>query len=194
LFDTKQFQEMLLSLNGNAGSYYDYLRSNAAINIGAVSWNQVLHDGIYVGLSAPASAGSVDYTTAANILAKSKNANGFELVLYTKTGLGDGQQANNPWLQEFPDPITRVSWDNYVTVSRIDAEKLGLENHNVADGGLNGSYATIAVGSATLENVPVIIQPGQAVGTVGLALGYGKKAALKEAMQVVDYQASRVSA
>ena len=184
LFDTKQFQDVLMSLNGNAGSYYDYLRANAASNIGGGSWNQVLHDGIYVGVSAPASAASVDYATAANTLAKSKNANGFELVLYTKTGLGDGQQANNPWLQEFPDPITRVSWDNYVTVSRMDAEKLGLENHNVADGGLNGSYATISVGGATLDNVPVIIQPGQALGTLGLAFGYGKKAALKEAMQV----------
>ena len=184
LFDTKQFQDVLLSLNGNTGSYYDYLRANASSNIGGGSWNQVLHDGIYVGVSAPASAGSVDYATAANTLAKSRSANGYELVLYTKTGLGDGQQANNPWLQEFPDPITRVSWDNYVTVSRIDAEKLGLENHNVADGGLNGSNATISVGGATLENVPVIIQPGQALGTIGLAFGYGKKAALKEAMQV----------
>ncbi len=44
-------------------------------------------------------------------------SSGLELVLYTKTGMGDGQQANNPWLQEFPDPITRVSWDNYITVS-----------------------------------------------------------------------------
>ena len=44
-------------------------------------------------------------------------ASGMSLVLYTKTGMGDGQQANNPWLQEFPDPITRVSWDNYLTVS-----------------------------------------------------------------------------
>ena len=39
------------------------------------------------------------------------------LILYSKTGLGDGQQSSNPWLQEFPDPITRVTWDNYLTVS-----------------------------------------------------------------------------
>ena len=36
--------------------------------------------------------------------------------------MGDGQQANNPWLQEFPDPITRVTWDNYLTVSSFDAK------------------------------------------------------------------------
>jgi molybdopterin-containing oxidoreductase family iron-sulfur binding subunit len=98
--------------------------------------------------------------------------------------MGDGQQANNPWLQEFPDPITRVSWDNYVTISKKDAEAAKLVNFNVANGGLNGSYATIKVGNVTLEKVPVFIQPGQAVGTLGLSLGYGKKEAMKEEMQV----------
>jgi molybdopterin-containing oxidoreductase family iron-sulfur binding subunit len=184
LFDTKQFQDALLSWNGSTATYYDYLKANATTLVSGSTWNKVLHDGIYVGASTAPTAGSADYAAAANALAQSKGAAGFELVLYTKTGLGDGQQANNPWLQEFPDPITRVSWDNYVTISRIDAEKLGLENHNVANGGLNGSYATLTVNGATLENVPVIIQPGQALGTLGLAFGYGKKAALKQEMQV----------
>jgi MoCo/4Fe-4S cofactor protein with predicted Tat translocation signal len=183
LFDTKQFQDALLSWNGNAGTFYDYLKANAGANIAGSTWNKVLHDGIYVGAALAAGAGSADFGGAANALAQSKAA-GTELVLYTKTGLGDGQQANNPWLQELPDPITRVSWDNYVTVSRADAEKWGLENHNVANGGLNGSYATLTVAGVTLDQVPVIIQPGQAIGTVGLAFGYGKKAALKEEMQV----------
>ena len=39
--------------------------------------------------------------------------------------MGDGQQANNPWLQEFPDPITRTSWDNYLTISQADADVIG---------------------------------------------------------------------
>ncbi|MCW1952838.1 MAG: 4Fe-4S dicluster domain-containing protein, partial [Flavobacteriia bacterium] len=99
-------------------------------------------------------------------------------------GMGDGQEANNPWLQEFPDPITRVSWDNYATVSKADAERLGLVNENVANGGLDGSYVSLAVNGVSLDQVPVIIQPGQAVGTIGLALGYGKKEGLKESMQV----------
>jgi len=96
--------------------------------------------------------------------------------------MGDGQQANNPWLQEFPDPITRVSWDNYLTVALKDAKALGLKNINTANGALNGSYATVTVGSQTLK-VPVIIQPGQAVGTVGLSFGYGKRMGLKDEMQ-----------
>lgn len=77
--------------------------------------------------------------------------------------MGSGLQASNPWLQEFPDPITRVSWDNYVTVSKADAERLGLENYNVANGGLDGSYVNVTVNGVTVNNVPVIIQPGQAI-------------------------------
>ena len=183
LFDTKQFQEVLMSLNGTVGSYYDYLKATASAATAGASWNKVVHDGLFVGTSS-ALSGSADYTAAASALAGSKALADFELVLYTKTGLGDGQQANNPWLQEFPDPITRVSWDNYLTVSNADAKTLELSNEIVANGGLNGSYATITVNGIKLEEVPVIVQPGQAVGTVGLALGYGRKAALKEEMQV----------
>ncbi|WP_293894796.1 TAT-variant-translocated molybdopterin oxidoreductase [Flavobacterium sp.] len=186
LFSSKQFQEGLLSWNENSADYYDYIKANAASYTNGASWNQTVHDGVAVGTPAGASASSGDYAAAANTLAQSKTANGFELVLYTKTGLGDGQQANNPWLQEFPDPITRVAWDNYVTISKADADskELGFENRIVANGGLNGSYATLTVNGIKLENVPVIIQPGQAKGTLGLALGYGKKVGLKEEMQV----------
>lgn len=185
IFNTKQFQDVLLSLNGIPGNFYDYIKANSASVIVGSSWNKVLHDGVFVIGSSALAAGSVDYSVAASAVAKSKSAGDFELVLYTKTGLGDGQQANNPWLQEFPDPITRVSWDNYVTVSNADAKRLLLTNEIVANGGLNGSYATITTADGLkLENVPVIVQPGQAVGTVGLALGYGRKAALKEEMVV----------
>ena len=185
LFNTKQFQDVLLSLNGQAGSFYDYIKANSATVTVGSSWNKVLHDGVYVGAIPNIGAGSADYSAAANALAKSKAVQGLELVLYTKTGLGDGQQANNPWLQEFPDPITRVSWDNYLTVSNADARKYEMSNEIVANGGLNGSYATITTSDGIkLENVPVIVQPGQAVGTVGLALGYGRKAAMKEEMMV----------
>jgi MoCo/4Fe-4S cofactor protein with predicted Tat translocation signal len=183
LFNTKQFQDVLLSLNGTSGSYYDYLKSNASNYISGSTWNKVVHDGVIVNEVVASSGGTADYSGAANALAQSKPASGLELNLYTKTGLGDGQQANNPWLQEFPDPITRVSWDNYLTISKADADRLKLSNENVANGGLNGSYATVTVGATKLV-VPVIVQPGQAIGTVGLAFGYGKKTALKEEMQV----------
>ena len=185
LFDTKQFEEVLMYLNGMSGDYYDYLKASSSSIIVGATWNKIVHDGLYVGSSQSLSAVAVDFSAAASVLAKSKAAEGFELVLYTKTGMGDGQQANNPWLQEFPDPITRVSWDNYVTVSNADARLLEMSNEIVANGGLNGSYATITTADGLkLDNVPVIVQPGQAVGTIGLALGYGRTAALKEEMQV----------
>ena len=184
LFSSKQFQEGLLSWNGNNTDYYDYIKATASSYSNGASWNQTVHDGIAVGTSAVLSGSAGNYAAAASVLAQSKPAKDFELVLYTKTGLGDGQQANNPWLQELPDPITRVSWDNYVTVSQADATKIGFVNEIVANGGLNGSYAILTVNGIKLENVPVIIQPGQAKGTLGLALGYGKKTGLKEEMQV----------
>lgn len=98
--------------------------------------------------------------------------------------MGDGQQANNPWLQEMPDPLTRSSWDNYVTMSREDADNMGIINENVANGALNGSYVNISMDGVELKMVPVLIQPGQAKGSVGLALGYGKKEGIQKEMQV----------
>ncbi len=68
-----------------------------------------------------------------------------------------------------------MTWDNYLTVSPQDAEKLGLENDLNGRMQLNGSRVNLTVNGAKLENVPVFIQPGQAEGSVGLALGYGKK-------------------
>jgi MoCo/4Fe-4S cofactor protein with predicted Tat translocation signal len=181
LFNTVQFQDALLSWSGSAQTFYDYIRTSWT---GAKSWNQLVHDGVAVIEGVVAGTGiGADFNSAASSLAKA-SSKGMELVIYTKTGMGDGQQANNPWLQEFPDPITRASWDNYLTVSQTDAKALELENWNVANGGLNGSYATVTVNGVKLEKVPVMIQPGQAVGTVGIALGYGRKAALKEEMQV----------
>ena len=183
LFNTKQFQEALLTWTDNTVAYFDYLKSFATSSLVGKTWNQAVHDGFVASIASPLAASAANYGAAASALAQAKASN-FDLVLYTKIGMGDGQQANNPWLQEFPDPITRVSWDNYVTMSKADAEKGGFNNWNVANGGLNGSYATIKVGNATLENVPVVIQPGQAKGTLGLAFGYGKKLGLKEEMQV----------
>ena len=112
-----------------------------------------------------------------------KDSDEFSLVLYSKTGIGDGSQSSNPWLQEFPDPISRVTWDNYLTVSAADAKKLDLNNYNVSNGALNGNYAIISNSNSKLK-VPVLIQPGQAEGTVGLAFGYGKTEGMNDVEKV----------
>ena len=184
LFNTMQFQDCLLNWMGSSENYYNIIRKNWEQNIlENVSWNQALHDGFFKARSKK-SVNKLKYNSlkSAELLSKAQSS-GMELVLYSKTGLGDGQQANNPWLQEFPDPITRVSWDNYLTISKIDAKNLGLKNENVANGALDSNYANIKVGEVSLK-VPVLIQPGQAVGTVGLAFGYGKTDAMKKEMRV----------
>ena len=195
LFDTRQFQDALLKWTGNDMSYHDFIKDNWNTGIlGGSSFNQALHDGLFVG-AMPALENAPETTEAntletvassgdaARALASSSKADGLELTLYTKVGMGDGQQANNPWLQEFPDPLTRVSWDNYLTVSTADAKQLNLKNWHVANGGLNGNYADVTVNGVTIKNVPVIIQPGQANGSVGLSLGYGRTAGLKDEMK-----------
>ncbi len=193
LFDTKQFQESLLKWTSNDVTLNDYIKTTWKETIlNGSSFNQALHDGVFVAKSnvfveetSTIEDASIETpsTNAASTLASSANSKGIELTLYTKTGMGDGQQANNPWLQEFPDPISRASWDNYVTVSKADASEWALVNDHDATGALNGSYVDLKVGNKTLNNVPVIIQPGQAKGTVGLSLGYGRTAGLKDEMK-----------
>jgi len=198
LFDTRQIQSGMLQWMESEKSYYDYIKETWSSGIlGGSDWNQALHDGIFVaapmmtedGVTAAAAVESEEISVTAVPLASAIGslsgavADGMELTLYSKVGMGDGQQASNPWLQEFPDPITRVSWDNYVTVSKVDAEKLGLINENVADGGLNGSYVKLTVGGVALDGVPVIVQPGQAPGSIGLSFGYGKTVGMKTEMQ-----------
>ncbi|QCX01233.1 4Fe-4S dicluster domain-containing protein [Aggregatimonas sangjinii] len=215
LFDTRQFQSVLLTWMGSDKTYYDYIKETwSSFILNGSDWNKALHDGVYTASngmmmdvdaleadpvviaaqeedkeesettveSESTNVSTISIATAVRELANA-NIEGMELTLYSKVGMGDGRQANNPWLQEFPDPITRVSWDNYITVSKADAEKMGLENENVANGGLDGSYANVTVNGVTVNNVPVIIQPGQAVGSVGLSFGYGKKAGMKSEMQ-----------
>ena len=182
LFDTQQFQDVLLRLTGENTKYYDVIKEhwNSSI-LGSSSWSSALHDG-YFSTGKPMKLATPNFSGIDLSGLRTSTVTKMSLVLYTKTGMGDGQQANNPWLQEFPDPITRVSWDNYLTLSMTDANALGLKNTNTSNGALNGSYASVTVGDTTIK-VPVIIQPGQANGTAGLSFGYGQRLGLKSEMQ-----------
>ncbi len=91
-----------------------------------------------------------------------------ELVLYEKVAIGDGAYANNPWLQELPDPISKATWDNYLTVSLSDAKSMDLKD---------GQIVELLVKGKTKMKVPVLVQPGQAPGSMGLAVGYGREKA-----------------
>ncbi len=186
LFDTRQFQDVLLQWSGSTATYYDVLKEfwNTTV-LGGKSWNQALHDGFFTKkATATVRAKSVNMTSIAAALMSATKPSEFELDLFTSTALGDGKQANNPWLQELPDPLTRAAWDNYLTVSMADANAFGFDNPVQDNGAINGNYANVTVNGITLKNIPVMVQPGQAKGSVGLALGYGRTHGLKETMQV----------
>jgi MoCo/4Fe-4S cofactor protein with predicted Tat translocation signal len=118
------------------------------------------------------SAPTADYNKAAASATFTKGGE-FELVVYEKIGLGNGNQSNNPWLMELPDPISKVTWDNYITMSPDDVANLKLNEMKRQD--KTASIAELTVNGTTIK-VPVYPQPGQAKGTIGLAVGYGRTA------------------
>lgn len=113
-----------------------------------------------------------DYNKAAS-MATSIKGGALELFVYEKIGIGNGNQSNNPWLMELPDPISKVTWDNYITMSPIDVKAMGLNEMLRQD--IIGSVVELTVNGVKV-NAPVYPQPGQAPGTIGLALGYGRNA------------------
>jgi len=192
VFDTRQAQESFLKWSGVAQpDYYSYLRNNWSAKLGnQQAWDEALYKGVmqeYVGpdltpdengdlpdkktFVQPAFEGNVADASSAI----GAEASGMEMALYAKVAIGDGAQANNPWLQETPDPVTKSTWDNYLTVSQAWATENDVE---AFEGKCN--MANVTVGGTTLT-VPILIQPGQAPGTVGLAIGYGRTAAGKVA-------------
>lgn len=120
-----------------------------------------------------------DYNKAA-FSATSAKGGQFELVVYEKVGLGNGNQSNNPWLMELPDPISKVTWDNYITMNPADVAAMGL--HEMKRQDIIGSIVDLTVNGVTIK-VPVYPQPGQTAGTIGLAVGYGRSA---ESMKVAN--------
>ncbi len=113
-----------------------------------------------------------DYNKAGSMAASLKGGK-WELFVYEKMGLGNGNYSNNPWLMEMPDPISKVTWDNYITMSPTDVKEMGLREMLRQD--IHGSIADLTVNGVTVK-VPVYPQPGQTPGTIGLALGYGRSA------------------
>ena len=182
LFNTRQAQESFLKWSGNDKSYYDVLRQSWAYYISEEigspvdMWNQSLLRGGYISGNNPYD--TLEYTpglSAASGRVKKLASSGgeWELVLYKKTGIGDGSSANNPWLQELPDPITKVTWDNYITVSLADAQRMGL---NIYLGEKDpASMASVSIDGYEVS-LPVIPVPGQKSGTLGIAIGYGRGA------------------
>jgi molybdopterin-containing oxidoreductase family iron-sulfur binding subunit len=139
------------------------------------AWNALLHDGFSTTPVLVEELFEVAPSVDLSDVKVSAVIEGIEFYTYTKAGMGAGSNANNPWVYELPDPISRLSWDNYLVMSAADAVALGVENYAQSNGAMNGNTVNISVNGTTLESVPVWIQPGQTKGSVGLAVGFGRE-------------------
>nr|WP_319400304.1 TAT-variant-translocated molybdopterin oxidoreductase [uncultured Carboxylicivirga sp.] len=182
LFNTRQAQDSLMRWANFDGKFYDFIKLNWKENIYSMSlskgkqfetfWKTSLRDGLVFDEAKT----TTTYTFIENDnsfiskYANQSSGNDLELVLYQNVPIGDGTLANNPWLQELPDPVSRVCWDNYVAVSPAYAALRGWSQGDV-----------VAVNGIEL---PVLIQPGQARNTLAVALGYGRWNAGKVATNV----------
>jgi len=133
------------------------------------AWNKFLHDGFAPGTAAKkvsatwVAASLSEALTAPTTTATNKD--NLEVVLYRDAKLDDGRYANNGWLQELPDPITKIVWDNVVLVSRATARALNVEN---------GAVVEVSAGGKTIKGA-IWTQPGMADYSFGIALGYGRE-------------------
>jgi molybdopterin-containing oxidoreductase family iron-sulfur binding subunit len=135
-------------------------------NAGLENWSQALRDGFAKGKRLPTAK---VITEPASIfgskgvkIADLPHAEGLELVLTVSGATYDGRFVNNGWLQEAPDPITKLTWDNAALISTTTAETLGLKD---------GELVEISIGDRTIE-APVLVSPGQADFVLCLPVGY----------------------
>ncbi|MGZ3448777.1 MAG: TAT-variant-translocated molybdopterin oxidoreductase [Polyangiales bacterium] len=169
LYDGRSDTEIVRALLGDTRKPYDLVRQTFSQAFGAdeKAWKKALVEGFVPGSASPAAtatARAADVTTAAKALAA---ATGWEVVFTADAHAFDGRFANNGWLQEQPDPMTKVTWGNGVMLSPTSAKALGVTEWETATVTVEGVAATL----------PVIIMPGQADNVAVVSLGMGRKTA-----------------
>ena len=167
---TRSILESLERWSGGKRSAYEILQNHWEKHILPRSksqefrpfWDRAVHDGF-----AEVGANPVEMrpfqADAVRLVSGQSDRQDFTLSLYSKIGMSDSRHAHNPWLQELPDPVTKVTWDNYVCLSSATAEKLELSD---------GDIVRVEVGGRSIE-LPTLIQPGQHDRVLAIALGYG---------------------
>ncbi len=193
LFNTRQMQDSLIIWAGLPHQdYLSYIQNfwknnmyarQTGISSFEAFWTKSLQEGVFETApvaTAVSFSGDVNTAVAAALASRPE---GVDIMLYEKTGIGNGSMSNNPWLQELPDPISKVCWDNYVAISPAFADKLGLKQGNIVE---------LKAGSKSIKG-PVYLQPGVADNTVAIAMGYGRTAAGKTGNNV-GFNAYRMAA
>ncbi len=173
LFGGRTPDEILAVLLGaTEPAAYDTVRAywkGARADFDAV-WRSALQKGLVPGTLAPAEPVVASARAlAAPIAAASSVARSatLELVLRADSKVHDGAFANNAWLLELPDAMTKLTWGNAALVSPGTATRLGLSTEDVVSLTLEGRSLT----------VPVFVMPGQADDSFALSLGYGREGA-----------------
>ncbi len=181
VYDTRQAeQSLLLWSDSPVKDYYTYVRNNWDKNLmskgglsGQKGWETLLQTGFVK--EAGKTAGTYSFTHDLNAVTQTINdhssqiadGNKVELQLYQSVAMRDGKRANNPWLQELPDPVSKVTWDNFAAMAPADMKKWGYTDGDLVKIDANGYSVTL----------PALSQPGQTQGTISVAVGYGRVAA-----------------
>ena len=173
LYNTRAFEDNLISWIKLASSsqisahnFYEFIKQNWEKSNRLSSWNNFLKTGVY-GSNKLKNSGSRSFrSTALNSIDKYQPSTKqkYSLRLYETSALKQGDLSNTAWLMEFPDPVTKICWENYLCVSPQTAIQEKLKE---------GEVLWIQAGDQKLK-APVHIQPGQADYTLALAVGYGR--------------------
>src|SRR5690606_37287844 len=139
VFNSRQAEESLLIWSdAPVKEYYQYVRNNWEANLLPAlgkTWKDVLQTGVFEAALKPAgtyTSGSALTDVVPTIVNNSKAlAKDIELQVYESIPMRDGRHANNAFLQELPDPVSKVTWDNYIALSPKFAEELGYKEFDI---------------------------------------------------------------
>lgn len=151
---------------------YVAVRDTFAVVAGGLDeskWNFTLRDGFLKGSSFAKAGATPNIAAVAGIVASAKAAAAPseaapEVVLVPSSSVFDGRYINNAWLQEAPDPITKLTWENAALLGSVTFRRLGLQE---------GQHIKITVGGVALE-IPAIEAPGHVSNSITIPLGYGR--------------------
>ena len=187
LFKTRAFETTLLKWGANAITDYEtYFKNFWTTKLSSSdAFNKALQDGVVEAATTTVSGSAFNSSKIAEAATKIAAIKGgsTEVVLYQKISMGNGSQANNPWLQELPDPISKVTWDNYAMMG-TEMYKTMYGKDVLKDKGASDAYEVhpekpvvkITANGKSLE-LPVLLIPGIQKNTIAVALGYGRQSA-----------------
>ena len=173
LYNTRAFEDTLISwikLSGSSqissSNFYEFIKQNWEKNSPLSSWNHFLKVGVQGSKQLKVSDSRFFRVEALNKIKKFsvETQSKYSLQLYETSALKHGDLSNVAWLMEFPDPVTKICWENYLSISPQTALKENLKE---------GEVLLLQSRGQKLK-APVHIQPGQADYTLALAVGYGR--------------------